>query len=322
MKKKPAKKASSKKKAGNGLEAAMRMIEEQMARGDLIAPDDLNALLASLSSPSATDSLSDAEADARFEAQELAFDAMEAETEAQARKLARRALTKDPDCVDALVVLAGIECDSPRQMIEALQKAVAAGERSLGAAFLKKHKGHFWSLLDTRPYMRAMQQLAGLLRGAGLNLDAITHYEKMLALNPNDNQGMRDPLLGLYLATGNIAGARKLLQDYKDDSMANFSWGRVMERFLSGDLPGAAAALKTARKQNRFVELYLSGRKAMPRQMPEMFSPGSDEEAILVLDNMSLAWAEQKEAVLWLMKQLTAGKAQKVAPAKTEEKLQ
>jgi tetratricopeptide (TPR) repeat protein len=259
--------------------------------------------------------LSDAEADARAEAQQIAFEAMEAETEAQARKLAKRALAKDPDCVDALVVLGGIESDSPRKMIEALQKAVAAGERSLGATFIKKNKGDFWGLLDTRPYMRALEQLASLLRAEGLNLDAIKHYENMLALNPNDNQGVRDPLLGLYLALGSLDEAGKLLQAYKEDASANFAWGRVLERFLSGDRPRAAAALKKARKANSFVELFMTGQKNLPKEMPDMYSPGSEQEAILCLDNMALAWGNSKPAVLWLMEQLLNDQPPKKAPA-------
>jgi len=238
------------------------------------------------------------------EAQDLAFDAMEAESEAQAMKLAKRALRKDADCVDALVVLAGIESDSPRKLIAGLQKAVAAGERSLGAEFIAESKGHFWSIIETRPYMRALEQLAGLLRAEGINLDAIRHYETMLALNPNDNQGVRDPLLGLYLATDNLDAAQKLLQRYENDSMANFAWGRVLERFLAGDLPGASAALTKARKANRFVELYLSGKKAPPKRLPEMYGPGSDEEAILCVDNLAAAWAAHENGVFWLHDQM------------------
>jgi len=245
----------------------------------------------------------------------LAFEAMESETEAQARKLAKRALAKDPDCVDALVVLGGIESDSPRKMIEALQKAVAAGERSLGAAFIKKNKGHFWGLIETRPYMRALEQLASLLRAEGFNLYAIKHYEKMLALNPNDNQSVRDPLLGLYLALGSLEEAGKLLHTYKEDASANFAWGRALERFLSRDLAGAAAALKLARETNSFVELFLTGQKNLPKEMPEMYSPGSEDEAILCLDNMALAWGNFKPAIPWLMEQLMKDMPAKKASA-------
>jgi hypothetical protein len=133
----------------------------------------------------------------------------------------------------------------------------------------------------------------------------------MLALNPNDNQGVRDPLLGLYLATRNLEGARRLLKEYEEDASANFAWARVLEPFLSKDLSRAAAALKIARKANRFVELYLSGLKSIPKEIPDMYSPGSEEEAVLVLDDLSLAWAEHKEALLWLTGQLLAGAALK-----------
>jgi hypothetical protein len=90
------------------------------------------------------------------EAQDLAFEAMEAATAAKARSLAKKALAKDPDCVDALVLLAGLDANSTKAAIEGLQKAVEAGERSLGAKFLKANKGHFWLILETRPYMRAL----------------------------------------------------------------------------------------------------------------------------------------------------------------------
>jgi tetratricopeptide (TPR) repeat protein len=322
MTNKPARKSAPKKKAAPnaGIEAAMRQMEKLMASGNLITQDDLDAMLASLHGPSPQNGLSDAEADARDEAQQLAFDAMEAESEAQARKLAKRALAKDPDCVDALVVMAGIESDSPRKMIEGLQNAVAAGERSLGAKFIHENTGHFWGLIETRPYMRALAQLAGLLRAEGFKLDAIKHYEKILALNPNDNQGVRDPLIGLYLAADNLEATGRLLKDYKEDASANFAWARVLERFLAADLPGAGAALKIARKANRFLELYLSGQRGIPKHLPEMYSPGSDEEAILCLEHMSLAWCNHKEAVFWLMEQLMVSKAEKKAPARPGKK--
>jgi len=309
MPKKPSKKSTAKKKASDpsaGMEAAMRQLEEMLVSSGMAAPGDLNALMASLASPSAREELSDTEADARDEAQQWAFEAMEATSAAQARKLAKRALSLDPDCVDALVVLADLDAHTQREMIEGLQKAVAAGERSLGEKFIRENKGHFWLLLETRPYMRAMEQLAGLLRGEGISLDAIGVYKRMLVLNPNDNQGVRDPLLGLYLETGDLKGVRELLEKFKEDASANFAWARVLERFLAGKCDEASAALKEARRTNRYVELYLAARKTLPKHPPEMYSPGSEEEAALCVGYLSGAWAMHKEAVFWLLDQLAA----------------
>jgi len=309
MKKKVNKRPATKKKATlptpAGMEKTMRELVEAIQGGE-VTEVELNALMNSFMGPSAYDRLSDREADAKNEAQQIAFDAMEAESETQARKLAKHALRQDPDCVDALVVMAGLDARTPREMIEGLQKAVEAGERSLGQKFIRENKGHFWMLIETRPWMRAMAQLAELLRGQGIHLDAIRIYERMLELNPNDNQGVRDPLVGLYLETGDLNGAARLLKRYKEDCSASPTWARALERFLAGDRVSAQAALKKARHANRYVELYLTMQKTLPKVMPEMYSPGSEEEAVLCLSNLSGTWAGHREATAWLHEQLAA----------------
>jgi tetratricopeptide (TPR) repeat protein len=229
---------------------------------------------------------------------------MDAPTEAQARKLAKRALRLDPDCVDALVVMIDLDAHSARERIEGLQRAVVAGERSLGAKFIDENEGHFWLLIETRPYMRALECLAEAYRSHEISCDAIKVYEKILKLNPNDNQGVRDPLLGLYLETGDLNGAALLFHQYREDGSANFAWARVLERFLAGDREGASAALRAARGANRHMELILTGRTPLPEERPEMYSPGSMEEAALCVSYLSGALAEHKEAALWLFDQL------------------
>lgn len=306
MTKKPSGRPSANKKEAlpampATMEKMMREFVKIIEGGDeTVAKEDLNALMTSLSGPSAYDRLSDKEADAKDEAQQIAFDAMEAENEMQARKLAKRALKLDPNCVDALLVMNDLAARTSREMIEGLQKAVAAGERTLGAEFIKNHKGRFWLLLETRPYMRALECLGRALLNQGIRCDAIGIYEKMLELNPNDNQGVRDPLLGLYLETGDLDGASRLIKKYKSDASANFAWGRVLERFLAGDCSGATKALSKARKANRHVELYLTAQKPLPTEPPEMYSSGSEEEAALCLSYLSGAWVEHKEATHWL----------------------
>lgn len=314
-KKSVAKKPSTKKASASPQALAQElfsMLNKQLGPNELIMPSDINALIASLTGPSAHEGLDDAEADRKDEAQQIAFDAMEAETEAEAHTLAKRALRLDPDCVDALVLMNDLNAPTRKARIEGLKKAVEAGERALGTKFIKKNTGHFWLLLETRPWMRALGRLATELKEAGLNLDAIGIYERMLELNPNDNQGVRDPLLGLYLTVGDLKVAGALLKKYEEDALANFAWGRVLERFLAGDRAGAKAALEIARAANRHVELYLTARKPLPEDPPEMYSPGSEEEAVLLLSNLGDAWAAHKEATFWLFDEL---KSNENAPA-------
>lgn len=308
IKKRVAKAAPKKNASAKAAVPSMQDTMDEMLRqltslmgGEDISAEDLKALRVSLTAPSPSDDLSDQEVDAKYEAQVIAFDAMEATSSATARKLAKRALRLDPDCVDALVVLNDLDARTQKERIEGLQKAVAAGKRSLGAKFFRENKGDFWMLIETRPTMRVMATLAGEMASVGMSLDAIAIYEEMLALNPNDNQGVRDPLLGLYLAVGDATGAKRLLKRYKGDSSACFAWARVIEHLLAGDHKSADAALQKAVLANRFVAPHLAGQKSLPKSLPEMYSLGSVEEAVLCQHWLGAAWAAHRGAFAWVV---------------------
>jgi tetratricopeptide (TPR) repeat protein len=219
----------------------------------------------------------------------------------RAAELARRALALDPDCSDALYVLALNAASSRQEQITLLEQAVSAAERRLGGPpFFVENRGHFWAILETRPYMRARAALADILRGEGRLAEAMKQYEALLDLNPNDNQGLRDVLLGCYLRTGDLEGSRRLLEQYEQDCGAVFSYGRVLERFLAGDLEGAAMARQAARQANSHVENYLTGRKQFPRRPPEWCSPGDENEAVHCGYYLADAWRRHPAALAWL----------------------
>lgn len=283
-------------------EKVMRDVHRVMQEREFQTIEEANAFLATLAGPGLKEALEMAPTlSPQQEAQEFAYSAMEAPTRTRALTFAQRALTKDPDCVDALVTLAAASAGSVEDLIAGLEKAVAAGERSLGAKCFEENKGHFWGILETRPYMRARQQLADLLLDVGRVTEAIHHFEALLALNPNDNQGVRDILLGCYLAGDDLDGARRLLREYNEDDSAVFNWGRTLERVLCGDFQGAELVLKHARSNNHFVELYLTGKKKLPRAMPDSYSFGSEEEALICIETMGEAWAAHPEALIWLL---------------------
>jgi tetratricopeptide (TPR) repeat protein len=237
---------------------------------------------------------------AKEQAQDLAYQAMEAPDADEAVGLARRALQLDPDCVDALTTLADVTARSRDDRIEQYRHAVQVGERALGPRFFEENRGHFWGLLETRPYMRARAYLASLLRAAGQLVEATGHYEALLDLNPNDNQGNRDALLACDLALGNLEGAQRLFKQYEDEIGVVFAWGRVLERFLARDYPGATAALHKARKANPYVEPYLVGKKHLPAHLPEFYSFGDENEAISGVNLFGDTWKRHAEVLAWL----------------------
>lgn len=273
-----------------------------IAERGIESPEELEAFMAEFNASRGPGMLaSNRPKSLREQAQDIAYTAMEARAGADAQRLARQALKLDPDCVDALAILANRDSETPQELIAALERAVAAGERTLGPKFFAENKGHFWGRLETRPYMRARGNLADQLRSLGRTAEAIGHFEAMLELNPNDNQGNRDPLLGCYLLIGDLEGARRLFAKYPESLMAISAWGRVLERFLSGAQGEAAMARKEAVQNNPYVEAYLTGRKRMPRQLPEGFSLGSEAEAVICVDALGEAWRRHPDAIQWLV---------------------
>jgi len=136
------------------------------------------------------------------EAQEIMYDAWEAPTRQRAVALAKKALEVSPDCADAYNLLAEETAKSLEEVLDLYRKGVEAGERALGKKTFKEDVGHFWGLLETRPYMRARAGLAQSLWEAGQREEAVEHYWDLLRLNPNDNQGIRDLLMPCLIELG------------------------------------------------------------------------------------------------------------------------
>jgi len=244
----------------------------------------------------------------RQQAQELAWQAMDSDKD-EAAKLCHKALAIYPDCVDAIHLLADIESEWQRDFVVGVRKAIAAGRRDLGEKFFEENKGHFWGIIETRPFMRAMGSLAEELAGNEYRLDeAIAIHEEMLRLNPHDNQGMRYGLLGCYLAKKQYGQAEKLFNLYPDEYSAFFLWGKVLLLFATEGEMKALSALRHARKENPHVEQYFSPRKQRPSVRLEYYSPGNKNEAIVCAQALHSAWKAHSDARKWLVSVCTPKK--------------
>ncbi len=147
-------------------------------------------------------------------------DAWEAETPAQRVKLARKALSIDINAIDAYNIL-GIHAPTVAEKIALFREAEKIGE-SLFAPLLDDGDMEWWGFLGTRPWMRARQNLGIALLDAGDSEEAIAVFKSLIALNPNDNQGVRYILLRLLAQTGHYDDCKILVDNYAGDSMIEF----------------------------------------------------------------------------------------------------
>jgi len=234
-------------------------------------------------------------------AQELMYDAWESRDPRKRIDLALEALDVSRDCADAYLLIADEATDSREAYIALHYAAVAAGERAIGPEAFKEDIGHFWGILETRPYMRARAGLAHGLWVLGKKDEAINHLLDMLRLNPNDNQGLRYQLLSWLIMKDRIRDARDLLDRYDGDACAVWLYSAALLAFFEhGDTEETRALISKAIEGNPHVPQYLLGQKRLPRLRPEYVGFGDDTEAIsYAVDGLEI-WKKTKGALEWL----------------------
>jgi uncharacterized protein YecA (UPF0149 family) len=233
-------------------------------------------------------------------ARNLIYDAYQSEGQ-QRYKLAEEALALNPNCTDAYVILAE-KTKSLEEAILLYEKGIKAGERELGKAFFKENKGYFWGLLETRPFMRAKLHYAESLSILGKNREAIQQYEELLELNPMDNQGVRYSLFVAYVDAGEYKKAGDLLQQFDETSTDNSYNKLLLEIHESGFSARSAKLLKEAKRENKYVISYLTGKKRLPAYPPDYYGFGDENEAIVYADLHLHLWKKIDGLQEWLIK--------------------
>ncbi len=233
------------------------------------------------------------------QAQELLYAAYDAHYRDTALQGAYEALNRSPYCTDAYNLL-GYKSRYLDEKIALFRRAVRAGELSLGELFFKRNEGHFWSIFETRPYMRALHGLADALWEKGQHEEAFGIYEEMLRLNPGDNQGIRYLLGFCLIEEKRYDDMEKLYRDHGEDScfmLYNLALSRFCRNSGSAD-----NVLRRALRANEYVPACLLGEEEVPYPLPDHYSHGSKEEAEIYAGETRVAWRKAAGALDWLQK--------------------
>ena len=237
------------------------------------------------------------------EAQFIMYDAWDNPDVKTRIRLAKKALKVSLDCADAYVLLAEEEARTVQKSKALFQQGVEAGRRALGEDFFQDEEniGHFWGILETRPYMRALAGLADSLWQMGNKEQAELHYREMLRLNPGDNQGIRFVLLELLLDMNHLEDVRALMDEYSDSGSMDWSYtALLMELWENGDSVRAHALLESALETNEHVPAYLLGIKPIPDlRSPYITLGGEDEASDYALRHLRF-WMKRKATLKWL----------------------
>jgi len=278
-------------------EKDLAKLMEEVNKQNFTSIDELKDFMDNLMGQS-LDNLPD-RTDKKGRSQDLVYQAYE-QPITKAKKLIKKALELDPNNAEAYNYLAGIETDLDRIMA-LYEKAIIAGEKTLGKKFFKENKGYFWGLLETRPYMRAKAGLAECLYVKNELDKAIEIYEEMLALNPNDNQGIRYSLSTLLLEKNDLTKFEQFVKKHEDEYRSVWKFNNALYHFKKfGKNAMTNKVLLAAHKGNKYVIDYLLGIKKLPEEPPQYMGIGDENEAITYVYGAWKVWVETDNALEWL----------------------
>lgn len=132
-----------------------------------------------------------------------------------ASRCAREVLEREPNAIDSYVVLSRT-ASTQAEKIALLREGARIGDELFEHEIINAPNDDFpfWGLLETRPYMRALQHLSLALvkdeRDETLD-EAVAIWRKLYRICPNDNLGVRF-LIEEYEANGYVDLDR--LDDY------------------------------------------------------------------------------------------------------------
>jgi tetratricopeptide (TPR) repeat protein len=235
-------------------------------------------------------------------AQLLAYEAFSKKGE-ERRIMTIRALEISENCPDAYIILAEMEKDNSRK-IELYGKGVDTAERILGKEIFHREKGNFWRIIETRQYMRAQEGLAFALWNSGKLDDAQRIYERLLDLNPNDNQGNRYSLLLLYMYRNDYERAKKLLGQYDEDSAEWDYNGALLLYLTTGITMESKSALRKAFESNKYVPVLFLRDVNLPPDS-NYITPGEPDEAGSYIKASGSLWLKNFGAMKWLFDEFT-----------------
>lgn len=206
--------------------------------------------------------------------------------------LLAKALALDPDCTAARIEAADLEFQRGnwKNCLAAYDEIIARESHRW-----RKEKPQWWEDRRTRPYLRALFGRAMTLWHRGRYLEAASQLEKLVSLNPRDNQGARFMIPLLYLlaedySTGAAAFAayeKNYPNDLAEPSLL-FGWGLSLG--FSGDEAGARAKYHSAILRNIYIAPLLLEEPLPPQNIYFPMDRADFQYASGFMDSYAVLW--------------------------------
>jgi len=175
-----------------------------------------------------------------------------------------------------------------------------------------------WSEERNRPALRLLFRLYLWRTETDEDGAAAALLERLLALNPQDNHGVRAELMNHLLRRGEDRRALELARSFPGDILADLAYGEVLALYRLGDQAQARRALRTAIGRLPRIPHYLTRKRV--KQPPQGgplgrrlgailgLAPGGEDQAWLYREAMRDVWEAEPGILAWLKKHGARGK--------------
>ena len=176
-----------------------------------------------------------------------------------------------------------------------------------------------WSDERNRPALRLLFRLYLWHTETDREGAAAAVLERLLALNPQDNHGVRAELMNHLLRRHEDARALELARSFPGDVLADLAYGEVLALYRMGEQAQAKLALHTALMRLPRIPHYLTRKRIKPPTTTSWsraglntaagLAPGGEDQAWLYREAMRDVWEAEPGILAWLKKYGARGKA-------------
>ena len=195
-----------------------------------------------------------------------ALDTWEAGHVESAKKMLRAIIEECPNHIDACHHLSLIYEEQGRKLEAYVfcQTAVSIGLQAIPKKFKWEQSIVTWGLLNNRPFLRAYHNLGLWHFHNDRYDDAIEIFERLLFVNPDDNQRVRYLLPICWFEKGELSATLDLCRQYSNDLAPAILYSQALAFALLGRDEDARAVLK-----NCVLELPLVGKELLKKIHPK-----------------------------------------------------
>ena len=236
------------------------------------------------------------------QAQELTYQGWEKKSARGRSRAAQSALSISTEAPDAYLLLA----HDSETWAEALQfeaEALAAATRLMERLSFNPDEETYWDAVSTRPYMRVRFAIGYSRWRSGTREEAREHFQELIRLNPEDNQGVRYVLAAILLEQGEDGEAQRLMARYYEDSHCYWYYNKTLLQFRrKGDHASTRDLLRQALHRNPFVPTHLLNKHPFDSWELDAVEAGEESEAIEYFQLYREAWRMTPGALDWFAK--------------------